>query len=65
MIHQLYMPKFGANIESGTIVEWLKQEGEKITKGEIKHRIMWTIHNALLTDCNARIVVFPLLIFRT
>ena len=39
MIHQIYMPKFGANIESGIIVEWLKQEGEQITKGEIIARV--------------------------
>lgn len=39
MIHQLYMPKFGANIESGIIVEWLKREGDQITKGEIIARV--------------------------
>lgn len=35
MMHQVYMPKFGANIETGIIVEWLKKEGEAVKKGEI------------------------------
>ena len=39
MIHQVYMPKFGANIESGTIVEWLKKEGESVIKGETIARV--------------------------
>ena len=39
MIHQLYMPKFGANIESGTIVEWLTKEGDHVAKGEIIARV--------------------------
>ena len=39
MIHQLYMPKFGANIESGIIVEWLKEEGDQVTKGETIARV--------------------------
>ncbi|MBU0630361.1 MAG: hypothetical protein KKC80_05515 [Candidatus Margulisbacteria bacterium] len=34
MIYQIYLPKFGANIESGTITEWLKKENEPVTKGE-------------------------------
>ncbi len=42
MIHQLYMPKFGANIESGIIVEWLKEEGGQVTKGEILARVETT-----------------------
>lgn len=35
MIHQVYMPKFGANIETGVIREWFKKEGDRIEKGEI------------------------------
>lgn len=42
MIHKLYMPKFGANIESATIVEWLKREGDPVQKGEIIARVETT-----------------------
>ncbi len=42
MVHKLYMPKFGANIESATIVEWLKREGELVQKGEIIARVETT-----------------------
>ncbi|MBI5698793.1 hypothetical protein HZC35_00595 [Candidatus Saganbacteria bacterium] len=34
MIYQIFLPKFGANIESGTVVEWLKKENEPVTKGQ-------------------------------
>lgn len=35
MICQVYMPKFGANIETGLIREWYKKEGDNVEKGEI------------------------------
>jgi sugar O-acyltransferase (sialic acid O-acetyltransferase NeuD family) len=35
MIDYVTMPKFGANIESGTIVSWLKSEGEMVEVGEV------------------------------
>jgi len=35
MIYKVYMPKYGANIETGKILEWKKHEGDSIEKGEI------------------------------
>lgn len=35
MVHKVYMPKLGTNIESGIIQQWLKKEGEPVEKGEI------------------------------
>ena len=35
MIHKVFMPKLGTNIESGIIQQWLKQEGDPVDKGEI------------------------------
>jgi pyruvate dehydrogenase E2 component (dihydrolipoamide acetyltransferase) len=35
MEHQLTMPKLGHNMEEGTVVRWLKQEGDTVLKGDI------------------------------
>jgi len=29
------MPKLGAHMEEGTVVRWLKQEGDEIEKGDV------------------------------
>ncbi len=34
MVTPIVMPKFGQMTEESTIVEWLKKEGEKVSKGE-------------------------------
>src|SRR5208282_608699 len=34
MVTPIVMPKFGQMTEDSTIVEWLKKEGEKVSKGE-------------------------------
>ena len=35
MVREVIMPKLGQTMEEGTIVEWLKQEGEPIQRGDI------------------------------
>ena len=35
MISEVVMPQMGADMEEGTIVRWLKQEGEDVARGEI------------------------------
>ena len=35
MATEVIMPVLGLTMESGTIVEWLKQEGDQVTEGEI------------------------------
>lgn len=35
MIHEVILPKLGTNIEDGTIVEWMKSEGETVKKGDV------------------------------
>lgn len=35
MIHQVILPKLGTNMEEGTILEWRKAEGEKVSRGEV------------------------------
>ncbi|MCH8993688.1 MAG: 2-oxo acid dehydrogenase subunit E2 [Chloroflexi bacterium] len=35
MISEVVMPQMGADMEEGTIVRWLKQEGEEVERGEI------------------------------
>lgn len=35
MEHQLTMPKLGHNMEEGTVVRWLKQEGDALQKGDV------------------------------
>ncbi len=35
MISEVVMPQMGADMEEGTIVRWLKQEGEDVERGEI------------------------------
>lgn len=34
MAHVVVMPRAGQTMEEGTIVDWLKQEGEPVRKGE-------------------------------
>ncbi|PGY15288.1 dihydrolipoamide acetyltransferase family protein [Bacillus sp. AFS031507] len=34
MAEQVLMPKLGATMESGTILEWMKNEGDRVEKGE-------------------------------
>ena len=35
MVREVIMPKLGQTMEEGTIVEWLKQEGEPVQRGDI------------------------------
>ena len=35
MAIEVIMPVLGLTMESGTIVEWIKQEGESVTEGDI------------------------------
>lgn len=35
MISEVVMPQMGADMEEGTIVRWLKQEGDDVARGEI------------------------------
>ena len=35
MPYEIVMPRLGWNMEEGTLVEWLKQDGEKISQGEM------------------------------
>jgi pyruvate dehydrogenase E2 component (dihydrolipoamide acetyltransferase) len=35
MAHQVIMPKLGQTMEEGTIVEWFKQEGDAVQRGEV------------------------------
>ncbi len=35
MAHPIQMPKFGQATEEGTIVRWLKKEGDTVAKGDI------------------------------
>ena len=35
MISEVVMPQMGADMEEGTIVRWLKQEGDAVQRGEI------------------------------
>jgi pyruvate dehydrogenase E2 component (dihydrolipoamide acetyltransferase) len=35
MITEVILPKLGQTMEEGTIVEWLKQEGEPVQRGEV------------------------------
>ncbi|MCL5071473.1 MAG: hypothetical protein M1308_11345 [Actinobacteria bacterium] len=37
---EIKMPKMGLTMETGTIVKWLKKEGEYIEKGEMLLEIM-------------------------
>ncbi|MCW8994869.1 MAG: hypothetical protein OQK77_03545, partial [Psychromonas sp.] len=34
-IHDLKMPSFGADMDEGTLVEWLVKEGEQIERGHV------------------------------
>lgn len=34
MAHRVHLPPFGEVMEEGTVVQWFKQEGEAIQKGE-------------------------------
>ena len=35
MISEVVMPQMGADMEEGTVIRWLKQEGEAVERGEI------------------------------
>jgi pyruvate/2-oxoglutarate dehydrogenase complex dihydrolipoamide acyltransferase (E2) component len=35
MAYPVIMPKTGMSMEEGTILRWLKKEGEEVAKGEI------------------------------
>ena len=35
MAKEVIMPKLGQTMEEGTIVEWLKQEGDAVKRGEV------------------------------
>ncbi len=35
MISEVVMPQMGADMEEGTIIKWLKNEGDKVDRGEI------------------------------
>lgn len=35
MAHEIIMPKLGLTMTKGTIVEWLKKEGDKVAKGDV------------------------------
>ena len=35
MISEVVMPQMGADMEEGTIIRWLKQEGDAVERGEI------------------------------
>ena len=35
MITKVIMPKLGQTMEEGTIVEWLKNEGDPVKRGEV------------------------------
>ena len=34
MAKEITMPSMGADMTEGTIVKWLKQEGDKVSKGD-------------------------------
>ncbi|MBM3265097.1 MAG: lipoyl domain-containing protein, partial [candidate division Zixibacteria bacterium] len=35
MAYQILMPRLGWNMEEGTLVEWLKQDGERVQTGDL------------------------------
>jgi pyruvate dehydrogenase E2 component (dihydrolipoamide acetyltransferase) len=35
MVTEVILPKLGQTMEEGTIVEWLKREGEPVQRGEV------------------------------
>ena len=35
MPYEIVMPRLGWNMEEGTLVEWLKQDGEAVRQGEM------------------------------
>ena len=35
MISEVVMPQMGADMEEGTVIRWLKQEGQPVERGEI------------------------------
>lgn len=40
MVHDVVLPKLGMTMEEAVIVEWLKEEGAKVEKGEPLVEIM-------------------------
>jgi pyruvate dehydrogenase E2 component (dihydrolipoamide acetyltransferase) len=39
MAEKVRMPKLSASMQEGTIVEWLKNEGDRVTKGEPLYQV--------------------------
>ena len=39
MLQEVKMPKTGLTMEEGTVVRWLKTEGERVSKGEMLLKI--------------------------
>jgi pyruvate dehydrogenase E2 component (dihydrolipoamide acetyltransferase) len=35
MVHEVILPKLGQTMEEGTVVDWLKQEGDAVQRGEV------------------------------
>ena len=35
MVREVILPKLGQTMEFGTIVEWFKQEGDPVQRGEV------------------------------
>jgi len=50
MALEIYMPKMGMSMQEGTLVEWLKKEGDSVTVGEPIARIET---NKVVTDLEA------------
>ena len=40
MATKVLMPKLGASMESGTILQWFKDEGETVSEGEVLFEVM-------------------------
>jgi len=37
-MHEVILPKLGQTMEEGTIVEWLKEEGDPVSEGDVLFR---------------------------
>ena len=35
MVHEVFLPKLGQTMEEGTIIEWLKKEGDPVKRGDL------------------------------
>lgn len=38
-MRQVRLPKLSASMQEGTIIEWLKNEGDRVAKGEPLYRV--------------------------